>query len=412
MIQDIEELVWELEEYIMDCKNNRSRAVQLFRNAQCLRGDFRLHAIFNESLNYLTATFKRHDGTLMFANTVMHLGNIVKRHINQPFIYADTKMHLGACLVSILIKHKYANLKREEFFTIEEIKVNKKTIPVRLQPYQLEIGERLFNIKYDNKDRLGISTTKFPIWIKQTRIINGVKEGLIKGKVDMPAENQPFLKAVNHLEQVKWEINPYVANISNLLREKLTNTIITLTDKDNNEILFDTRDIPRDTLNKRYKKVKLFNNGTLFNPHKGNSTTVKNLEKKLSELEKREKKLKPQGKVIKLVQQEMVALKVLYEKHNTNWLAKQTCLRTQSKANREAAILNTIHGAGEYPGWAGYQFYLSCFLDFRGRIYSKDPYFSYQSSDLARGHLQFAEAAQIKLITCPSRILSSSVNGI
>jgi len=392
MIQDIEELVWELEEYIMDCKNNRSRAVQLFRNAQCLRGDFRLHAIFNESLNYLTATFKRHDGTLMFANTVMHLGNIVKRHINQPFIYADTKMHLGACLVSILIKHKYANLKREEFFTIEEIKVNKKTIPVRLQPYQLEIGERLFNIKYDNKDRLGISTTKFPIWIKQTRIINGVKEGLIKGKVDMPAENQPFLKAVNHLEQVKWEINPYVANISDLLREKLTNTIITLTDKDNNEVLFDTRDIPRDTLNKRYKKVKLFNNGTLFNPHKGNSTTVKNLEKKLSELEKREKKLKPQGRVIKLVQQEIETLKGLYEKHNTNWLAKQACLRTQSKANREAAILNTIHGAGDYPGWAGYQFYLSCFLDFRGRIYSKDPYFSYQSSDLARGHLQFAEA--------------------
>ena len=34
---------------------------------------------------------------------------------------------------------------------------------------------------------------------------------------------------------------------------------------------------------------------------------------------------------------------------------------------------------------------LSMFLDFRGRVYARDPYFSYQSNDLARGHLQFAE---------------------
>jgi len=390
MNNDMTELVRDLEDKIMDSKNNRSKAVQVFRNAQCLRGDFRIYAIFTEALNYLTSSFKRQEGILRFANTNMHLGNIVNRHLNLT-IYADTKMHLGACITSTLIKHKYAILRREEFFTIEEIKIDKKLTSIRLQPYQLEIGEKLFNIKYLSKERLGISTTKFPIWEKQQRVVDGVKEGLIKGKVQLIGNKQPFLKAVNNLEQVKWEINPNVAAISIQLKEKLTNTLITLTDKEGEEVIFDTKDIARTSANKKYHKVKLFKDGTPFNPHKGNSTTVKNLEAKLSKLERRVIKLKPNGKVKKLVEQEISQLKTLYERHNTNWLAKQTCLRTQSKANRELAILNTIHGTEEYPGWGGYKFYLSCFLDFRGRIYSKDPYFSYQSSDLARGHLQFVE---------------------
>jgi len=391
MNNDIQELVWDLEDKIMDSKNNRSKAAQVFRNAQCLRGDFRNYAIFTEALNYLTSSFKRQDGTLRFANTNMHLGNIVNRHLNLS-IYADTKMHLGACITSTLVKHEYVILRREEFFTIEEIKINKKLTSIRLQPYQLEIGKKFFNIKYLGKERLGISTTKFPIWLGQHRVVDGVKEGLIKGKVKVAGKNQPFLKAVNNLEQVKWEINPNVAKISIQLKEKLTDTWITLTDKNGKDVIFDTKDIERTSINEKYHKVKLFKEGTPFNPHKGNSTTVKNLENKLSELERRSSKLKPSGKVKKLVEQEISQLKLLYEKHNTNWLAKQTCLRTQSKANRELAILNTIHGTEEYLGWEGYQFYLSCFLDFRSRIYSKDPYFSYQSSDLARGHLQFAEA--------------------
>ncbi len=201
------ELVRDLEDKIMDSKNNRSKAVQVFRNAQCLRGDFRIYAIFTEALNYLTSSFKRQEGILRFANTNMHLGNIVNRHLNLT-IYADTKMHLGACITSTLIKHKYAILRREEFFTIEEIKIDKKLTSIRLQPYQLEIGEKLFNIKYLSKERLGISTTKFPIWEKQQRVVDGVKEGLIKGKVQLIGNKQPFLKAVNNLEQVKWEINP------------------------------------------------------------------------------------------------------------------------------------------------------------------------------------------------------------
>ena len=90
MENNIKELSLDLENKIMDSKNNRSKAVQTFRNAQCLRGDFRIAAIFNEALNYLTASFKRHEGVLMFANTNMHLGNIVSRHLALN-TYADVK---------------------------------------------------------------------------------------------------------------------------------------------------------------------------------------------------------------------------------------------------------------------------------------------------------------------------------
>ena len=35
------------------------------------------------------------------------------------------------------------------------------------------------------------------------------------------------------------------------------------------------------------------------------------------------------------------------------------------------------------------------YLDYRGRIYNRDPYFSYQSNDLARAHFLFAEEKEI-----------------
>jgi DNA-directed RNA polymerase len=35
-------------------------------------------------------------------------------------------------------------------------------------------------------------------------------------------------------------------------------------------------------------------------------------------------------------------------------------------------------------------FYIPCFLDFRGRIYSYVPYLNYQGGDLARGLMLFS----------------------
>ena len=85
----------------------------------------------------------------------------------------------------------------------------------------------------------------------------------------------------------------------------------------------------------------------------------------------------------------------MYEAANLRWTDKQYCLRRHSKAARDQKILDTIHGHDEEPGWIGHNFYFSYFLDYRGRTYAREPYFNYQSRDLARGHLQFAEGKPI-----------------
>ena len=115
---------------------------------------------------------------------------------------------------------------------------------------------------------------------------------------------------------------------------------------------------------------------------------LKVIEDALNKEEKRKNTLKKDGKAMRLCLRKINKLNKLFDKHNLMWTAKQLCLATQSKAARNHAILNSIHGPN---GWASYTFYLSMFLDFRGRVYARDPYFSYQSNDLARGHLQFAE---------------------
>ena len=84
-----------------------------------------------------------------------------------------------------------------------------------------------------------------------------------------------------------------------------------------------------------------------------------------------------------------------YNIENRRWTDKQFCLRIQSQAARNKAIIDTINGVGDTPGWLGYTFYQGMYLDYRGRIYNREPYFSYQSNDLARGHFMFAEERKV-----------------
>jgi len=223
-------------------------------------------------------------------------------------------------------------------------------------------------------------------------MVGGCKDLLVKGNVDINKETpKPFLNAVNSLEEVQWEINPKVAEISEKLKSSLTDTSIRVKTKEGEELKFEASDIRRNNLNSHLKGVDLYHNEILFEPHKGNSTTVKTIECKMASLEKDLKKYKVKNPKHKEVKKQLRKCSKVYEIENQHWLSKQLCLRTQSQANRDSFILNTIHGDEKAPGWLGYKFYLSNFLDFRGRVYARDPYFSYQSSDLARGHMMFAE---------------------
>lgn len=387
MKDNIQELVWVIEDKVMDHKSNRNTAVQAVRNAECLRDDFRMYEIVREAFNYLVGAFKKSDGQIMLTNTNMSIGEIVDRSLNVGGS-ADLKMKMGTLVLNAFIDHDYLILEREPYFTMEEIKSGNTKKTLRLQPYHLELGHKFQEIEPVEKERTGISLKPYPEWKDKFRIVDGIRDRLVKSTVESIDPEAEFVTAINNLEAVKWCINPDVAKVSEQLVNEITDTTIKLHDEHGEEFIFDTMDIKRVGQNKHLLTKELYRDGVLFDPENGNATTVKTIESAINKLEKRLGNLKEGGKVYNSVLKELEELRGLFEKHNQSWIAKQLCLATQSKAARDKAILGTIHGSS---GWACYNFHLSMFLDFRGRVYARDPFFSYQSSDLARGHLMFTE---------------------
>ena len=159
-------------------------------------------------------------------------------------------------------------------------------------------------------------------------------------------------------------------------------------------VIFNTIDIKRDFQNKHLKNMLLYKDEGLFEPHLGNSSSVPVLENEINKLYKRLNKLKNESKIT-TTKESLLKLNNEYNIENRRWTDKQYCLRIQSQAMRNKAILETINGTKEFPGWLGYNFYQSMYLDYRGRIYNRDPYFSYQSNDLVRGHFLFGEKKEV-----------------
>ena len=316
----------------------------------------------------------------MMTQACMKIGKIYSRNLNID-AGAQLNMKLGLIVLNALIDNDYLILERENFFTLEEIKIGNVKRTLRLKPYHLEMGHRLVGIKVEPKVRNGIRNSRYPKWEEPTRMVDGVEDRLIKSSVSKIDPEAPYVQAVNNLESVQWTVNPQVAKVSKFQTENLTNNTIRL----DRNVKFNAYDIKRTSLNERHKGKKLYRNGVLFEPHKGNVTTVKTLEDEITRIEQRLNKLKKNGKAYTTAASELQLLMKLFEKHNQNWLAKQLCLALQSKILRDNDIINTV------SAFSGSNFYLAMFLDFRGRVYARDSTFSYQSSDLARGHLMFAE---------------------
>jgi len=384
---EIQEIVWIVEDYVMHKRNNNNIACKIIRNAKCLRDDFRMFNIVKDSFLALIGQFRRHDGHIMLTNANMVIGGIVKDNLSLD-VSSDDRMRLGWLILTRLVSADYLVMGREPYFTLEQIKSNNITRTLRLQPYHLEMGVNFMDISFIEKERSGISLYKYPQWESNERMVGGIKSKLVKSKVNTIESKAEYVKAVNNLESVKWIVNPDVARVSESLEDDITSTTIVLKDINNKDRVFDVRDIRRGSFNKQLIGVDLYKDGAIFQPEKGNATTVKTIESELNKLFRRVRSLKDGGKVALKIKEQIKETEVLFEAHNQNWIAKQYCLAKQSKAARDKAILETINGPS---GWASYSFYQSMFLDFRGRIYAKDPFFSYQSSDLARGHLMFNE---------------------
>ena len=382
MENNIQEIVCGVEAKIMHAKSFNNYAVRLFRDQGCLRDDFRIPLIVEEAFGIMISTFVIETGRTNLTKTLVKVGEMIARRFSIQ-ANASTAIQLGNLVIDQMISAEYLILTQEPFFTLDDIVIHGKKTTVRTKGYILEIGPKFVDIEFTHKVRTGIQDKKYNEWKSGNRIVDGVRHELAKyyGKKPKVYGGEAYLKAVNNLEKVRWEVNPKIAEISQLLSEDIEDTTIML----DQGIVFDVTDVKRKTLNKHLAKQKLYLNGTLFEPTKGNSSTVDTLEATLSKLNSRINSLAEGGKAQIEAKKEYKKISKHFEKHNNFWQAKQLCLATQSKVARNRAILKTIEN------WHGRGFYLGMFLDFRGRMYAKDPFFSYQSSDLARGHLLFAE---------------------
>ena len=387
-----------LENKVTSRDSNRSLTATIFRDTQCVYNDYRSVKMLNMIFNYIIQKMRIEEGSIKLTNTSKNIGDIVLNVLDaRESNSTDAKsIMVGDFILDILIAERYLVLLREPFFRVEEVynKGNKKKI--NYNPYRLEMGENFIKISTNPRERIGISMYKYKPWKNGKRKTQGVEEKLIKSnvKTDKKDNNKPFMESINRLENVRWKINPQVAEVSLQLRTKLIDTQIKLKDADSKPVMFNTIDIKREHINKHLKDIPLYKNEDLFEPHLGNSSSVPKLEKEIEILTNRIEKLKNVQKIEETTKK-LEKIRKKYNLENRRWTDKQYCLRKQSQATRNKAILETINGNATTPGWLGYEFYQSMYLDYRGRIYNRDPYFSYQSNDLARGHFLFANEKEV-----------------
>jgi DNA-directed RNA polymerase len=387
-----------LEYKITSRNHNNTHAAIIFRDAQCVYNDYRTVKILNMTFNYLIQQFKKDDGSIKLTNTSTSIGGFCVNVLDlSEFDYSkQTCIMLGDFILDILIAEKYLVLAREAYFRVEDVYLSNIKRKFNYNPYKLEMGVKFFQVSINQQERTGISRYKYKKWINGYRKTNGVKEKLVKSNVniDNSYNNKAFYKSIEKLENVRWKINSQVAAVSLQLYPKLTNTEIELINSEGMVVMFDTIDIKREHINKHLKGMLLYRDQDLFQPELGNSSAVPVLEKEIEKLNIRISKLKNKIK-IQETENKLALIKNKYNIENRQWTDKQYCLRIQSQASRNRAILETINGNDTSPGWLGYKFYQSMYLDYRGRIYNRDPYFSYQSNDLARGHFLFAEEKEV-----------------
>jgi len=398
----ISKLTCIIRDRLTNSDNNRSEAVRFFREQDCIDDDERLGLVFDEALTYLTHRFSRSEGRIKLTATSIALGSIAERILtNQNRMFKPSLLKIGDCLIGAMIELNLLILEREGYRSLEEVidrwvnkegELEKKVNKVNYTPYLLRPGRNFAEYELNPMMKNGISRRRYPTWKGKQRYYKGIKEELIKSSVKLSDEhiNSKFMEAVNHNESVKWIINPHVAEVTAQLRDMYSNTRMILDDG----VVFDCSDIDRTGANAHLAGKELKRNGKPFEPERGNSNDVKVLEATLNKLEKKKVKLKSPKAIGKLAER-IAEINEVYEEANLRWTDKQFCLRKHSKASRDKRILDTIHGLKDMPGWLNYSFYFSYFLDYRGRVYAKEPYFNYQSNDLARGHLMFAEGKRI-----------------
>ena len=343
-----------LENRVTSRANNASGAAQIFRDTQCVYNDYRTVKMLNIIFSYLIQKFKQEEGIIKLTNTSKHIGDIVLNILDaRESNSSDSKsIMVGDFILEQLIEGGYLILTREPFFRVEDVYFQNKKKKFNYNPYILEMGTQFPKISISPAERIGMSLHKYTPWHKDERINQGQKEKLIKSNIELTKEcnKKPFIKSINALENVKWQINPDVAKVSLELKPQLISTNIELEDIDGNSIDFNAVDIRRQDINKHLKDIKLYRNKDIFEPHLGNSSAVPKLEKELETLKNRHFKLKNIQKKQE-TQEKIEKITQTYNIENRRWTDKHYCLRIQSQSGGNKAIIETIGGNETEPGW-------------------------------------------------------------
>ena len=391
-------------------KNNNGVAPRLFKDVGCIFEDGRTITIVQNTISILAKAFAKKDGKPKLTAIAIAIGDDALNILGYEsgVVNKGDVIKVGDFILDAFDKMGLVILTREDYLTSTMVSIwvkeldkggNPTYIPkkkkITVSPWIIEIGPEFKTVVMSTKERTGLSLKPYPRFHKGGRVINGVYQRLSKSYADVAeiSNETVFIQAIDKIESVKWAVDARVAAVSYALKDELTDTMITLFDGSGKPYTFDASDIYRTAGNEHLVGVDLYlpEASKMFEPEMGNAAKVDFLKlevKRLTKLGKEARTPKAKAKSERKVELTTVVL----EKHVLWWQDKQYCLRLASKASRNREIINTIHGTDDVPGWAGYVFYMAMFSDYRGRLYNVDSYFSFQSNDITKGHLKFAES--------------------
>lgn len=192
----------------------------------------------------------------------------------------------------------------------------------------------------------------------------------------------PYKKALYNLQDVAWRINKDINRIIINNEDKYLDPMINLMNEDGEIVEWDvTRDISE-------IPEGLFDlHGAPFQPQLGNKSAVKD---SLSELEKLTKIKKSRKNSNKDLDNRIKRAEDKYNSACLFWNAKLRILSKRSKITEFKFIMEKAKEAQtlEY-------FHQSQFFDWRSRYYTKESFFAYQGSDIARGQFEFYQGKEM-----------------
>ena len=406
--------------YIAECLENKIRhrkynnaiATKLFKEKECVFNDARTVEMSKAMIGHLIKSAIKHNGRPRATAISISLAEIALNVLGYGHgeIPKYQVIKVGDFILGVLEDLNLVRLEREDYIEkhlihkwVKELDNNqqptyhieKKTY--RSAPWVVEC-KNLHKVEMEAKERTGISQSKFKPYVNGRRNVNGSEHRLIKStaKVDKTFDNKPFMKSLSALEAVRWTIDSRIADVSFQLKDELTDTSIILYDGFGKQHVFDCVDYHRESTNIHLVGVDLYrpDSTVVFEPHRGNITKVNDLKDEIKVLKKELKHAK--APLVKAKKENVLEkVSIILDTHSVWWKDKQYCLGITSKCDRNGAILDTVHGTENSPGWLGYGFHLAYSFDYRGRIYPKESFLSPQSNDIAKAHLMFSKAKKI-----------------